>query len=112
MSNTLNQILVDKTWSPMESSQKIKSEHSLAHLSYWKSNQRWNWKGKQYFEILWEEKGWKVVRWDPLDPLETQRFRWNLRKSSRAVSQNKHIACVITKLKQAYHSFFKSQVEN
>ena len=26
MSNTLNQILVDKTWSPMESSQKIKSE--------------------------------------------------------------------------------------
>ena len=41
MSDTLNQILVGKTGSPMESSRKIKSEaHSLVHLSYWKSNQK------------------------------------------------------------------------
>ena len=29
------------------------------------------------------EEGWKVVRWTPLDPFETKRFRWNLLKSSR-----------------------------
>ena len=27
---------------------------------------------QQYFDILWEEMGLKVVRWSPLDPLETQ----------------------------------------
>ena len=42
---------------------------------------RWNWKCKEYFEIRW--KGGKAVRWGPLDPLETLRFRWNLWKSSR-----------------------------
>ena len=32
-----------------------------------------------------------------LDPLETQRIRWNLRKSSRAMSQNKHTARLMTR---------------
>ena len=32
MSNTLNQILVDKSWSPMESSRKIKSEAQSSPL--------------------------------------------------------------------------------
>ena len=51
---------------------------------------RWNRKSKQYFE-----EGWKVFRWSPSDPLETHWFRWNLRKSSCAMSQNKHTASVI-----------------
>ena len=29
----------------------------------------------------------QAIRWSPSDPLETYRFRWNLRKSSRAMSQ-------------------------
>ena len=41
---------------------------------------------KQYFQ-----EGWKVVR-SPSDPMETHRFRWNLEKSSRAMSQNKNAA--------------------
>ena len=51
---------------------------------------RWNRKSKQYLE-----EGWKVFRWSPSDPLETHRFRWNLRKSSGAMSQNKHTASLI-----------------
>ena len=68
--------------------EKWNRKYNSVHLSYRKF-QSWNRKCKQYFE-----EGWKVVRWSPSDPLETHRFRWNLRKSSRAMSQNKHTARV------------------
>ena len=38
MSNALNQIPVDKTWSPMESSRKLDRKYSRVHLNYLNSN--------------------------------------------------------------------------
>ena len=66
MSNTLNQIPVDKTWSPLVSGRKIKSEVKSEFTWVNRSLvKRWNQKCKQYFEILWEEK----YDWDLIDSI-------------------------------------------
>ena len=83
--NTLYQTPVDKTWSPMESGRKMNPLVQQVHLSYRSLVIRRNLKCEQYFERRFGKSS---------DPLETHRFRWNLRRSSRAMSQNKHTARV------------------